>query len=209
MWNVDWSRAKVVDPSDRKKTLPIGARGELAVSGYLVMKGYWRDAARTAEVLVSDDKGKTWMHTGDEAEMDNDGYIKITSRIKDIIIKGGENIHPLEIENCLFGHPEIAEASVVGLPDERYGEVVAVYVICHKSSKVSASEVRHWVRDKLSHHLGLPISLVGVVELQLTATVPKYVFFVDSYPKTASGKIQKFKLRELGIQQVRQGYGLE
>ncbi|KAI9861111.1 MAG: hypothetical protein M1813_005540 [Trichoglossum hirsutum] len=181
--------AKVVDPNDRKRTLPIGTRGELAVSGYLVMKGYWRDATRTAEALVPDDKGNIWMQeTGDEAEIDTDGYVKITGRIKDIIVRGGENIHPLEIENCLFGHPGIAEVSVVGHPDERYGEVVAAYIICHKGSKVSTSEVKHWVRERLSHHL-----------------VPKHVFFVDSYPKTASGKIQKFRLRELGDQLVREG----
>lgn len=87
--------------------------------------------------------------------MDADGYVKITGRIKDIIIKGGENIHPLEVENCLFGHPSVAEASVVGLSDERYGEVVAAFVIPHKHSTITAEEVRDWVREKLSHHLGV------------------------------------------------------
>lgn len=86
--------------------------------------------------------------------MDVDGYIKITGRIKDVIIKGGENIHPLEVENCLFGHPCVAEASVVGLGDERYGEVVAAFVIPHKDSGITADEVRKWVGEKLSHHLG-------------------------------------------------------
>ena len=86
--------------------------------------------------------------------MDAGGYVKITGRIKDIIIKGGENIHPLEVENCLFGHPSIAEASVVGLSDERYGEIVATFVIPHKDSMITAEEVRNWVREKLSHHLG-------------------------------------------------------
>ena len=86
--------------------------------------------------------------------MDADGYLKITGRIKDIIIKGGENIHPLEVENCLFGHPSIAEVSVVGLPDERYGEVVAAFIIAHRGATITATEARSWVGEKLSHHLG-------------------------------------------------------
>lgn len=147
--------AKVVDPTDRTKILPVGGRGELAVHGYLVMKEYWGAPDRTAEVMIPDDTGKVWMHTGDEAEMDEEGYVKITGRIKDIIIKGGENIHPLEVENCLFGHPSVQEVSVVGLPDERYGEVVAAFVIPQQRAKVTAEEVRTWVREKLSHHLGM------------------------------------------------------
>ena len=147
--------AKVVDPVDHTKILPVGQRGELAVKGYLVMKEYWGAPERSAEVLIPDDTGRTWMHTGDEAEMDSDGYIKITGRIKDIIIKGGENIHPLEVENCLFAHPEVKEVSVVGLPDPRYGEVVAAFVIPRENSKIMADEVRTWVREKLSHHLGI------------------------------------------------------
>ena len=92
--------------------------------------------------------------TGDEGEMDTDGYVKITGRIKDIIIKGGENIHPLEVENCLFGHPLVAEVSVVGLHDERYGEVVTAFVTLHKGAIVTVKEIQEWVREKLSHHLG-------------------------------------------------------
>ncbi|CAN9421577.1 unnamed protein product [Alternaria sp. RS040] len=149
-------RAKVVNPSDWSQTLNVGQRGELAVSGYLVMKGYWGDTARTEEVLQPDEDGRLWMHTGDEASMDEEGYIKITGRIKDLIIKGGENIHPLEVENCLFAHPAISEVSVVGLPDERYGEIVAAFVVRHGGDEgnVTADEVRSWVREKLSHHLG-------------------------------------------------------
>ncbi|CAG5186308.1 uncharacterized protein ALTATR162_LOCUS11548 [Alternaria atra] len=187
-------RAKVVNPSDWSKTLNVGQRGELAVSGYLLMKGYWGDTARTEEVLQPDEDGRLWMHTGDEASMDEEGYIKITGRIKDLIIKGGENIHPLEVENCLFAHPAISEVSVVGLPDERYGEVVAAFVVRHAGDEgnVTADEVRSWVREKLSHHL-----------------VPKYVFWVDNYPKTASGKIQKFKLKEQGIALLQEGKGMD
>jgi acyl-CoA synthetase (AMP-forming)/AMP-acid ligase II len=147
-------KAKVVNPSNWSHTLDVGHRGELAVSGYLVMKGYWGDEKRTKESLVPDDDGVLWMHTGDEASMDEEGYIKITGRIKDLIIKGGENIHPLEVENCLFGHEKVKEVSVVGLPDERYGEVVAAFIVKQDEGDVKADEIRSWVREKLSHHLG-------------------------------------------------------
>ncbi|OKL63949.1 hypothetical protein UA08_00677 [Talaromyces atroroseus] len=196
--------AKVVDPANHNKVLPINVKGELAVSGYLLMKEYWGAPEKTAEVMLADEDGKVWMHTGDEASMSSDGYITITGRIKDLIIRGGENIHPLEIENCLLAHPAVAEASVVGVPDEKYGEVVAVFVVLSSSFSLSNSsinserrqhdeeqdrfedELRAWVRETLSSHL-----------------VPKFVFFLpssDAFPKTASGKIQKFKLKELAIQ---------
>ncbi|SMQ49135.1 unnamed protein product [Zymoseptoria tritici ST99CH_3D7] len=186
--------AKVVDPFDHGKTLNVGERGELAVSGYLVMKEYWGDPAKTAEVMIPDveDPEKIWMLTGDEASMDEEGYVSITGRIKDIIIRGGENIHPLEVENCLLAHESINNVSVVGLPDEKYGEVVAAFVIKHEGKEITAKEVRDWVREGLSGHL-----------------VPKYVFWVGDYPKTASGKIQKFKLQEDGKQLLKEGLGLE
>jgi acyl-CoA synthetase (AMP-forming)/AMP-acid ligase II len=201
--------AKVVDVHDRSKILPVGEKGELVVSGYLVMKGYWGDKDRTDEVRViekgEDGKEKVWMHTGDEALLDEDGYVKITGRIKDLIIRGGENIHPLEVENVLFANEYVAEASVVGLPDERLGEAVAAFVVVHEEVRVGVDDagkggegaerkkvltkqdVREWVRERLSNHL-----------------VPKYVFWVKEYPKTASGKIQKFKLREEGIRLLKE-----
>ena len=216
--------AKVVDPASRAQILPVGHTGELAVSGYLVMKEYWGARAQTAEVMISDEGGKVWMHTGDEAVMDKEGYVKITGRIKDIIIRGGENIHPLEIENCLLAHPGVKEVSVVGLPDERYGEAVGGFVILNDVVQVEKRELREWVRKKLSHHLGKLISFVVVctthrfvgesVEADtaggaVSYSVPKYVFWRDNYPKTASGKIQKFKLREEGIRLLREGRGLD
>ncbi|KAB5560226.1 acetyl-CoA synthetase-like protein [Coniochaeta sp. 2T2.1] len=208
------TRVKVVDPTDRTKIVPVGERGELAASGYLVMKGYWGDERRTNEVRLHEDDG-IWMYSGDEALMSGDGYVEITGRIKDLIIRGGENIHPLEIENCLFQHPLIAEVSVVGVPDERYGECVGAFVVLHKGvhgveapdglegeaavesaaeaagegegrkTLITKEEVREWVRTHLSPHL-----------------VPKYVFWLEEYPKTASGKIQKFKLRERARREV-------
>ncbi|RFU29355.1 hypothetical protein B7463_g6986, partial [Scytalidium lignicola] len=211
---------KVVDVHDRSRILPLGEKGELVVSGYLVMNGYWGDEARTKEVRVEDPAtGKVWMHTGDEAEIDSEGYVRITGRIKDLIIRGGENIHPLEVENVLFAHECISEVSVVGLPDEKYGECVAAFVVpCEGVSCgvddagkgnsnvdslaattmksgggqdpkdiLSKEMVRDWVRQKLSNHL-----------------VPKHVFWVKTYPKTASGKIQKFKLRDDGIRYLKE-----
>jgi acyl-CoA synthetase (AMP-forming)/AMP-acid ligase II len=213
--------AKIVAVDDRSKILPIGQRGELVVSGYLVMKGYWGDPERTEEVRVLEHvrdeehggkREKVWMHTGDEAEMDELGYVKITGRIKDLIIRGGENIHPLEVENALFKMEEVSEASVVGLPDERYGECVAAFVVAHSNIRVGVDDkgegetavdgaggrqkeeksltkedIRDWVRNNLSNHL-----------------VPRYVFWVKEYPKTASGKIQKFKLREMGVKWLKE-----
>ncbi|KAK3177493.1 hypothetical protein K4F52_009744 [Lecanicillium sp. MT-2017a] len=186
---------KIVDPLDRSRVVPLNTPGELAAAGYLVMKGYYGDPEKTAEVRVEESDGRVWMYSGDEAEMDEQGFVKITGRIKDLIIRGGENIHPLEVENCLFQMPGVKEVSVVGVPDERYGEAVAAFVIpvhgwtaegrtAEENVKdaekhLTKDAVRSWVRTNLSSHL-----------------VPKHVFWVDEYPKTASGKIQKFKLRD-------------
>lgn len=208
--------AKVVAIDDPSRILPLGQRGELVVSGYLVMKGYWEDTAHTEEVRSvehvqegGEEREKVWMRTGDEAEMDELGYVKITGRIKDLIIRGGENIHPLEVENVLFNHEKVSEVSVVGLPDERYGECVAAFVVPHKDVRVGVDDsgrgdrdvdsgnqgdgktltkegIREWVRGQLSNHL-----------------VPKYVFWIKEYPKTASGKIQKFTLKEMGIEMLK------
>ncbi|KAF3480087.1 short-chain-fatty-acid-CoA ligase [Arthroderma uncinatum] len=148
--------ARVVDPLDHSRILPLGEKGELTVSGYLVMKGYWGAPEKTAAVMIPDSEGKIWMHTGDEASMSADGYITITGRIKDLIIRGGENIHPLEIENCLLAHPGVSNVSVLGVPDARYGEAVAAFVVAHEEGgvRVTSDEIRSWVREKLSHHLG-------------------------------------------------------
>lgn len=194
---------KIVDPCDPERIVPIGERGELAASGYLVMKGYYGDPERTAQVRRREADGRTWLYSGDEAEMDADGFVRITGRIKDLIIRGGENIHPLEVENCLFQMPGVQEVSVAGVPDERLGEAVAAFIIPRAgwtTSDAAESEgdeaarrltkegVRNWVRTKLSSHL-----------------VPKYVFWVNDYPKTASGKIQKFKLQEMAKKQLAEG----
>ncbi|RBR17085.1 uncharacterized protein FIESC28_06587 [Fusarium coffeatum] len=191
---------KIVDPLDHSRIIPIGERGELAAAGYLVMEGYYGDEVRTNEVRVPDPKdGTIWMYSGDEAEMDEQGYVQITGRIKDLIIRGGENIHPLEVEDCLLTHEGVREASVIGVPDERYGEAVAAFIIpargwtpldhmedvpldragADEAGTLTRDGLRQWVATKLSKHL-----------------VPKYVFWIDEYPKTPSGKVQKFKLKE-------------
>ncbi|KAF9875085.1 AMP-binding enzyme [Colletotrichum karsti] len=185
---------KIVDPLDRNRILPRGERGELAAAGYLVMKGYWGDEAKTAEVRVADGEGTVWMYSGDEAAMDGEGYVEITGRIKDLIIRGGENIHPLEVENCLFQMDGVKEVAVVGVPDERLGESVGAFVVVKKGWEadgegergVTREGVRGWVREHLSSHL-----------------VPKHVFWVEDYPKTPSGKIQKFKLRDMAREMLK------
>lgn len=202
------TRVKIVDPADRSRAVPIGERGELAASGYLVMQGYFGDEEKTREdrILEPDAEGdgpggRWWMYSGDEATLSADGYVSITGRIKDLIIRGGENIHPLEVEDALFRHPLVASASVVGVPDPRLGETVCAFVVARAGVATEddptfgedgfarsesqglpvlrKDDVRAWVASRLSPHL-----------------VPQYVFWTDDYPKTASGKIQKFKLRE-------------
>ncbi|KAF3907800.1 S-dihydroxybenzoyltransferase [Orbilia brochopaga] len=187
------TRAKIVDVQDRTRILPIGEKGELATAGYCLQKYYWGDPERTAEVMIHDEEGTRWMFTGDEAEMDAQGFVKITGRIKDLVIRGGENIHPLEIENALFANSAVAEVSVVGLPDERYGECVAAFVQPTEGKTITKEEVCEWVAQKLPRHM-----------------IPKYVFWIKdldggALPKTASGKIQKFKLQEEGRKLLKEG----
>ena len=157
---------QVVDPVSRE-VLPVDQRGELAVSGYLVMAGYWGDEKKTAEALVTvpDDPkdphstSRTWMLTGDEASMDVTGYVRITGRIKDLIIRGGENVHPLEIENCVLAMEQVEDVSVVGVKDAHYGEVVGAFVIkSNIGGALTGKDIRAWVREHLSRHLSMNIS---------------------------------------------------
>jgi fatty-acyl-CoA synthase len=165
----------IVDPVYGKE-LPIGEQGELCTRGYHVMKGYYKMPEATAKVI---DK-ENWLHTGDLAIMDENGYCKITGRIKDMIIRGGENIYPREIEEFLYTNPKVKDVQVVGVPDEKYGEEVAAFIQLKPSEKATDTEIIAFCKDQISYH-----------------KIPRYVFFVDEYPTTASGKIQKFKLREL------------
>ncbi|KAM5341498.1 hypothetical protein ACJ41O_014529 [Fusarium nematophilum] len=179
--------AKVIDGSGN--VVPVGTRGELCTSGFALQKGYWNDEEKTQEVMRRDGDGVVWMHTGDEGFIDQDGYGHITGRIKDIIIRGGENITPTEIENRLLAHPCIAESCVVGLADYKYGEVVSAFLKAPGDipRRPSDDEVRHWV----SQHLGRVKS-------------PQHIFWLgdkgvgDELPKTGSGKYQKHLIREIG-----------
>ncbi|KAJ4983157.1 4-coumarate-CoA ligase [Stagonosporopsis vannaccii] len=187
--------AKVVDAKGR--LLPRGSKGELCTSGYALMKGYLANKAGTNEVMQRDKDGIMWMHTGDECTIDEQGYCEITGRIKDLIIRGGENIFPAEIEEHLLRLPSICEASVVGLSDEKYGEVVSCFLRVSKGEKRPGIEdLKSWVRERLGRH-----------------KVPAWVFWVGDedgcvtrdYPKTGSGKHQKHLLRGIGENALKSG----
>src|SRR5918995_140326 len=154
-------------------------QGDLCTRGYHVMKGYYKMPDETEEVI--DEEG--WLHTGDLAVMDEDGYFKITGRADDMIIRGGENIYPREIEEFLYTHPEISDVKVFGAPDEKYGEEIAAAIIKKEDSSLTEEDVKEYCRENIARY-----------------KVPKYVDFVEEYPMTASGKIQKFKLREATVE---------
>ena len=156
-----------------------GEQGELLTRGYHVMRGYYKMDEKTDEVI--DDEG--WLHTGDLAVMDEDGYVRITGRAKDMIIRGGENVYPREIEEFLYTHPEISDVQVYGVPDEKYGEKVAAAIQLRQDSELTAEEVKDYCRENIARY-----------------KVPEYVDFVEEYPMTASGKIQKYKLREAAVE---------
>ncbi len=159
--------------------LPTGQPGELMVRGHCVMKGYYHKPKETAEAVTPDG----WLHSGDLAVQTSDGYYRITGRIKDMIIRGGENIYPREIEEFLYSHPQIADIQVVGLPDPQYGEEVCAWIRLKAGAVMAEEEVKTFCRDQIAHY-----------------KIPRYVVFVDEYPTTVTGKIQKFKLREMGIE---------
>jgi fatty-acyl-CoA synthase len=171
---------KIVD-IETGATLPPGKQGELCTRGYLVMKGYYKMPEETAKVI--DAEG--WLHTGDLAVMDENGYCKITGRIKNMIIRGGENIYPREIEEFLYTHPKISDVQVYGVPDRKFGEQVMAAIVVKKGIELTEDEVKEFCRGKIANY-----------------KIPKYVKFVESYPMTASGKIQKFKLREMAIREL-------
>ena len=169
---------RIVDLDTGEEVGP-GEQGELCTRGYHVMKGYYKMEDRTREVIDEDD----WLHTGDLAVMDEDGYVKITGRSKDMIVRGGENIYPREIEEFLYTHPDISDVQVYGVPDERYGEQVAAAVVNKKGSTLTEDDVKEYCRENIARF-----------------KVPRYVDFVEEYPMTASGKIQKYKLRESAVE---------
>jgi fatty-acyl-CoA synthase len=164
---------KIIDAEGR--VVAPGTPGELCTRGYSVMLGYWDDEARTAEAI--DRAG--WMHTGDLATIDEDGYCAIVGRIKDMIIRGGENVYPREIEEFLYRHPAIADVAVFGIADQRMGEEVVAWVKLREGEALTEEEVREFCRGQIAHY-----------------KVPRHVRFVDGFPMTVSGKVQKFLMRE-------------
>jgi fatty-acyl-CoA synthase len=174
---------RVADPADGR-TVPRGTPGELCTRGYSVMLGYWDQPERTAEAIDQDG----WMHTGDLAVMREDGYVTVVGRIKDMIIRGGENIYPREIEEFLHSHPGIVDVQVVGVPDDRYGEEVCAFVILRDpAGTLSIEELTEYCRGRLAHF-----------------KTPRHVRVVAEFPMTVSGKVRKSELRELAVQGLQQ-----
>jgi fatty-acyl-CoA synthase len=170
---------KIVD--ELGDTVPIGQPGELCTRGYSVMLGYWDEPEKTAEVL--DAEG--WMHTGDLATIDAEGYGNIVGRIKDMVIRGGENISPREVEEYLYRHPKIEDVTVVGVPDERFGEELCAWIRLRPGVQASAEEVIDFCRGQIAHY-----------------KIPRYIRFVDEFPMTVSGKVRKFVIRDRMIEEL-------
>jgi len=171
---------KVIDP-ETGRVLPRGSHGELCTRGYSVMLGYWNEPDKTAEAI---DAGR-WMHTGDLAVMDDAGYLNIVGRIKDMVIRGGENIYPREVEEFLYGHPEIEDVQVIGVPDATYGEELCAWVKLRPGSELSAEQVREFCTGQIAHY-----------------KIPRYVRVTDEFPMTVTGKVQKFKMRESSVEEL-------
>ncbi|HEY4827693.1 MAG TPA: AMP-binding protein [Solirubrobacteraceae bacterium] len=171
---------KVIDPTSGR-TVARGEPGEFCARGYVVMQGYWNDPERTADSIDA----HRWMHTGDLATMDDEGYVRIVGRIKDMVIRGGENVYPREIEEFLYTHPGIADVQVIGVPDERYGEELMAWVIPRAGAGVTEEAIREYCKGQIARY-----------------KIPRYVKLVDSFPMTVTGKVQKFKMRETAIEEL-------
>ena len=171
--------AKVVDPATGA-VLPVGEKGELLVRGYSVMQGYWGDPQRTAEAVQDG-----WMHTGDLATIDAEGYCNIVGRAKDMLIRGGENVYPREIEEFLFRHPKVQSVQVFGVPDAKYGEEVCAWITLKPGAQCTEAEIRDFCRDQIAHY-----------------KVPRYIRFVAEMPMTITGKVQKFVMRDQMIEEL-------
>ena len=171
---------KIVDPELGETATP-GETGEFCTRGYSVMRGYWNDPERTADAIDSDG----WMHSGDLAVMDDNGYVRIVGRLKDMIIRGGENVYPREVEEYLFTHPDVVDAQVVGVPDERFGEQIMAWIQKRNGSSLGEQDVVDYCTGQIAHF-----------------KVPRYVRFTDEFPMTVTGKIQKYRLREQAIEEL-------
>jgi fatty-acyl-CoA synthase len=171
---------KIVDPGTGR-VLPRGEPGELCTRGYCVMLGYWDEPEKTAEAI---DAGR-WMHTGDLAVMDDEGYVNIVGRIKDMVIRGGENVYPREVEEFLYAHPAIEDVQVIGVPDEKYGEELCAWVKLRLGAELTSEDIQAYCVGKIAHY-----------------KVPRYVRFTQDFPMTVTGKVQKFKMRETSVTEL-------
>jgi fatty-acyl-CoA synthase len=178
--NLPHQEVKVVDVRSGK-TLPLGQIGEICFRGYQVMRGYYGDTEATRKAI----DGCNWLHSGDLGTMDQEGYVRITGRLKDMIIRGGENIYPREVEDFLFTHPKVAEVAVFGVPDEFYGEEVMAWIKLHIDAVATEEEIREFCKGNIAHY-----------------KIPKYVWFVEEFPMTVTGKLQKFRMREIAIEKL-------
>ena len=173
---------KIVDLEGRM--VPVGQGGEVCTRGYSVMAGYWNDEDKTRETI--DKEG--WLHSGDLGALDTDGYLNITGRIKDMVIRGGENIYPREIEEFFFKNPKVADVQVIGVPDDKYGEEVCAWIKLKAGETAEVEEMQEFCRGRISHY-----------------KIPRYIRFVDTFPMTVTGKVQKFAMRE----QMKQELGVK
>jgi len=171
---------KIVDPQTNQ-VVPVGERGELCTRGYSVMLGYWNNEEATHGAIDA----TRWMHTGDLATMDDEGYLNIVGRIKDMIIRGGENVYPREIEEFLYSHPAVQDVQVIGVPDEKFGEEIMAWIKLREGQTATVEEIRDHCRGKIAHY-----------------KIPRYVKFVDAFPLTVTGKVQKFVMREVSVTEL-------
>lgn len=172
--------AKIVDP-ETGETVERGVDGEYCTRGFHVMLGYWNDPEKTAEAIDEDG----WMHSGDLAVMDDDGYVNIVGRIKDLVIRGGENVYPREIEEFLYTHPAVADAQVIGVPDAKYGEEIMAWIQLNEGATATEDDIKEFCRGKIAHF-----------------KVPRYITFVDEFPMTVTGKVRKVEMREKSIAEL-------
>jgi fatty-acyl-CoA synthase len=178
--NLPHQEVKIVSV-DSGATVPHGEIGEICFRGHHVMQGYYGDPEATARAIDE----RHWLHSGDLGTMDADGYVCITGRLKEMIIRGGENIYPREIEDFLFTHPQVAAVAVFGVPDELYGEEIVAWVQVHEGEQVSEQELRNFCQGNIAHF-----------------KIPKYIWFVDEFPMTVTGKLQKFRMREIAMERL-------
>jgi fatty-acyl-CoA synthase len=161
--------------------VPVGEKGELCTRGYSVMRGYWGDEERTTDAVRDG-----WMHTGDLATLDADGYCNIVGRVKDMLIRGGENVYPREVEEFLFRHPKVQAVQVFGVPDSKYGEEICTWIILKSGEHATEDEIRDFCRGQIAHY-----------------KIPRYIRFVDEMPMTITGKVQKFAMRDRMIDELK------